>query len=76
MKTINKLELDGRVEIASISQSQNQYDNYSVTLCELDEKKYIVEDLINDANYYEIEESDGVATIIILAMAAQLFRLL
>lgn len=61
MKTINKLELDGRIEIASISQSQNQYDNYSVTLYELNGKKYIKEDLMNDSNYYEIEESDDVS---------------
>lgn len=61
MKTINRLQLDGRTTIATISQSQNQFDNYSVTLYELDGKKYIVEDLMNDANYYEIEDSDDVS---------------
>lgn len=61
MKSINKLQLDGRSEIASISQSQNQFDNYSVTLCELDGKKYIIEDLMNDANYYELEADDDVS---------------
>lgn len=61
MKTINRLQLDGITTIATISQSQNQFDNYSVTLYELDGKKYIVEDIMNDSNYYEIEESDDIS---------------
>lgn len=61
MKTINSLQLDGRATIATISQSQNQFDNYSVTLYELDGKKYLVEDLMNDANYYELDADDDIS---------------
>jgi hypothetical protein len=61
MKTIQNLSLDECTEIATIAQSQDQFENYSVTLYELDGKNYIRENLLNDSNYYEIEEGDDVS---------------